>query len=426
MRHLSILLSVFLTAVFAGLPVNSGHGAEDPPVKSTDKKGSDKKGAAKKGAGKADAPAKPALSDDEEWKRLMTRKQEIFKELEVLGPQFQVADEAGKKKLSGRVQQLQAEFQSELGPGIMKLAPKLFERDPTNPEVAEVMIPRSLEGREFQNIVKIVDKVFAAEKATVTLATYKGIALFNIGDFDGSKAAFEEASKLDKKAFAQFGAHHLDMTIKYGEFWKEELAIREKEEQADDLPRVLLKTNRGEIELELFENEAPNTVANFVSLVEAGKYDGTQFHRVIPGFMSQGGVPNSLDGNLANDGQGGPGYTIACECYSEKARKHFPGVLSMAHGGRDTGGSQFFLTHNLTPHLDYNPGKPKDNHTVFGRVIKGLEIATGLKVGDKIEKATVLRKRDHKYVPETLAEKRTRGAKSQGKPKAGKKVEEEE
>jgi cyclophilin family peptidyl-prolyl cis-trans isomerase len=190
-------------------------------------------------------------------------------------------------------------------------------------------------------------------------------------------------------------------------FWKKELAIRAREAKANDLPRVLLKTNKGDILLELFENEAPNTVANFISLVEAKKYDGTRFHRVLPNFMVQGGDPNTLDDDPGNDGGGGPGYTIACECCTEKARKHFQGSVSMAHAGKDSGGSQFFITCVPTPHLNWAPDKKKDNHTVFGRVVEGLDVALALRQGDPdqgreadfIESARVLRKRDHKYVP---------------------------
>ena len=132
-----------------------------------------------------------------------------------------------------------------------------------------------------------------------------------------------------------------------------EMAIRATEENEDDLPRVKIETTKGTIVVELFENEAPNTVANFVSLVESHFYDGTPFHRVIPGFMAQGGDPTGT-------GTSGPGYTIACECDLPDARKHFLGSLSMAHAGKDTGGSQFFLTFAPTEHLD-------GRHTVFGR-----------------------------------------------------------
>jgi cyclophilin family peptidyl-prolyl cis-trans isomerase len=179
-----------------------------------------------------------------------------------------------------------------------------------------------------------------------------------------------------------------------------EMAKRAAEEKADDLPRVKIETSKGTIVVELFENEAPNAVANFISLVEKHFYDGTVFHRVIPQFMAQGGDPKGT-------GSGGPGYSIACECDLPDARKHFLGSLSMAHAGKDTGGSQFFLTFRPTEHLD---GK----HTVFGRVIEGLDVLPKIQrtegpmagLPDKIVKAEVIRKRDHAYEPETLPSRR--------------------
>ncbi len=179
-----------------------------------------------------------------------------------------------------------------------------------------------------------------------------------------------------------------------------EMAKRAAEEKADDLPRVKIETSKGTIVVELFENEAPNAVANFISLVEKHFYDGTVFHRVIPQFMAQGGDPKGT-------GSGGPGYSIACECELPGARKHFLGSLSMAHAGKDTGGSQFFLTFRPTEHLD---GK----HTVFGRVIEGLDVLPKIQrtegpmagLPDKIVKAEVIRKRDHAYEPETLPSRR--------------------
>ncbi|NIP84610.1 MAG: peptidylprolyl isomerase [Planctomycetales bacterium] len=161
------------------------------------------------------------------------------------------------------------------------------------------------------------------------------------------------------------------------------------------MPRVKLTTSQGDIVLELFENEAPQTVGNFVNLVEKKFYDGLSFHRVLPGFMAQGGCPQG-------DGRGGPGYQIPCECHQEGYRRHFRGSLSMAHAGRDTGGSQFFLTFVPTKHLD---GK----HTAFGRVIEGMDVLSRLHrrdpqdphapAPDKILRAEVLRKRDHDYQP---------------------------
>lgn len=169
-----------------------------------------------------------------------------------------------------------------------------------------------------------------------------------------------------------------------------------QEKPKEKLPQVLLKTSKGDILLELYEDEAPNTVANFVSLVEKGFYDGLKFHRVIEGFMAQGGDPKGT-------GSGGPGYTIACECTRPDHRKHERGVISMAHRGPDTGGSQFFITLDATPHLD---GK----HTVFGHVIKGMDVVDKLNITgpgvkpDVIEKATVKQKRNHEYKPKKTEE----------------------
>ena len=175
-----------------------------------------------------------------------------------------------------------------------------------------------------------------------------------------------------------------------------EMAVRVTEEKADDLPRVKIETTKGTIIVELFENQAPNTVANFISLVESNFYDGTPFHRVIPQFMAQGGDPTGT-------GTSGPGYTIECECELPNARKHFLGSLSMAHAGKDTGGSQFFLTFRPTEHLD-------GRHTVFGRVIEGFDVLPKItrtegpqarSTQDKIVSAEIIRKRDHVYEPKT-------------------------
>jgi len=184
----------------------------------------------------------------------------------------------------------------------------------------------------------------------------------------------------------------------------EELLIRLAESKDDTLPRVKIHTSKGDIVVELFEDQAPNTVANFISLVESKFYDGLKFHRVIEGFMAQGGDPKG-------DGSGGPDYHIKCECESPEARRHFVGSLSMAHAGKDTGGSQFFLTFRRTMELD---GK----HTVFGRVIEGLDVldritrtydaATNTPLpnveADRIESMEVVRKRDHEYKPVKVGE----------------------
>lgn len=137
-----------------------------------------------------------------------------------------------------------------------------------------------------------------------------------------------------------------------------------------------IHTEKGVMKVSFFEKDAPNTVDNFVSLSKKGFYDGLTFHRVIPNFVIQGGCPDGT-------GAGGPGYTIDCELDGEN-QHHDLGVLSMAHAGRNTGGSQFFICHNRenTQHLDRN-------HTVFGKVTEGLEVIPQIKQGDTIAKITV-------------------------------------
>jgi peptidyl-prolyl cis-trans isomerase B (cyclophilin B) len=132
------------------------------------------------------------------------------------------------------------------------------------------------------------------------------------------------------------------------------------------MPQAIMETSRGVIHIELFDKDAPNTVANFTKLAKSGFYDGLNFHRVIPNFMIQGGCPEGT-------GTGGPGWKIKCEINSQK---HTPGTLSMAHAGKDTGGSQFFITHTNTPWLD-------GVHTVFGRTTD-MAVVNAIKQGDKI------------------------------------------
>ena len=141
-----------------------------------------------------------------------------------------------------------------------------------------------------------------------------------------------------------------------------------------------MDTTRGTIELELFADEAPNTVANFEKLANSGFYDGTKFHRVISNFMIQGGDPNSKTGKGVV-GTGGPGYTIKCET-SRNVHKHVAGTLSMAHAGKDTGGSQFFICHSPQGHLD-------GVHTVFGQVTKGMDVVNAVKQNDELKSVRV-------------------------------------
>lgn len=141
------------------------------------------------------------------------------------------------------------------------------------------------------------------------------------------------------------------------------------------MKKAIIETEKGNLVLELFEKDAPKTVENFEKLIKKGYYDGLTFHRVIPNFVIQGGCPKG-------DGTGGPGYSIKCETKGNP-RKHGKGALSMAHAGKDTGGSQFFITHSPQPHLD-------GVHTVFGQVIEGMDVVNKIKAKDKMKKVTIV------------------------------------
>lgn len=138
----------------------------------------------------------------------------------------------------------------------------------------------------------------------------------------------------------------------------------------------VIHTTKGKMSVVFYDVDAPGTVANFVKLSKSGFYDGLTFHRVIPGFVIQGGCPDGT-------GAGGPGYSISCETGGGN-QYHDRGVLSMAHAGKNTGGSQFFICHNRenTKHLDRH-------HTCFGKVVEGLEVIDAIRAGDVIEKIEI-------------------------------------
>ena len=225
------------------------------------------------------------------------------------------------------------------------------------------------------------------------LHDYAGIAHFALHDFEKAAQHFGQAKVMG--VLSGMGTNFYGEVKDYEDYWAEEQKLRAAEKEADDLPQVKLVTTKGEIIIELFENEAPDTVGNFISLVENGFYEDNIFHRVLPNFMAQ-------VGSLNGDGSGDIGYEIYSEFTKPEARKHFRGTLSMANKGPNTGSSQFFITFRPTANLN---GK----HTVFGRVIKGLEILATLQrinpempnptiTADKIIQTEVIRMRDHDYV----------------------------
>lgn len=250
----------------------------------------------------------------------------------------------------------------------------------------------------YEKAIKMAEQLIEKKHADPQVYEFAAISHYSLENFEKAQAYFKKAKAAG--GLGQMGIRYVEAADKYVKYAEEEAAIRKAEAKANNLPRVKVETTKGDITIELFENEAPNTVASFISLVEKGFYDGTVFHRVLPNFMAQGGDPTGTGG-------GGPGYNIKCECYGKNFRKHFRGSLSMAHAGRDTGGSQFFMTFLPTDHLN-------GRHTVFGRIIEGIDVLAELQrrdpsdpqqrgiEPDKIKKATVIRKRDHDYKVEKL------------------------
>ena len=329
------------------------------------------------------------------WKAMLAR-------MRTLQEKYQVAGSAERPTIEAEFNQLRKQGQV-MAPKLLAAAEEAYRAnsgaDPAITAVADFLMANldsDIKTENFEKALQIGKLLAEKGYKNKALDAYLGLAEFATGDFENAKkhlTAARDSGILSEMKLKQASEALAAVDQKMIE-WKDEEKIRDAEAKTDDLPRIKITTSKGDIVIELFENEAPNTVANFVSLVEKGFYNGTKFHRVIPFFMAQGGDP------LGN-GSGGPGYTIDCECVNANHRKHFRGSLSMAHAGTNTGGSQFFLTFMPTAHLD---GK----HTVFGRVIEGIDVLAKLQrteetsrpgPPDKILKAEVIRKRPHEYEP---------------------------
>ena len=341
----------------------------------------------------ADPPA--AGSKDEEFAVINKEWTDLVANLGALKNEYATSKDAARK----------AEIRKQYNEGIEKAramegklvaaAESAYAKAPNaDPQITELLVVTLADRVKFDDyeaafkLGKTLMDNKCTEKHVPALA---GVAAFCVNEY-GQAGVWLQAAKAQGNLPQEY-EHYLDSVDSAKDDWAKEKKIRDAEAKADDLPRVLLKTSAGDIEIELFENEVPNTALNFITLVDKGFYNGLKFHRVLPGFMAQGGDPKG-------NGSGGPDYTIPCECYRPDYRTHFRGSLSMAHAGRDTGGSQFFLTFVPTTFLN---GK----HTVFGRVISGFDVLAKIKrrnpddptvgAADTIIEAKVTRKRQHPY-----------------------------
>lgn len=346
-----------------------------------EKKAADKPAAEKK-------PAAEAAADD--FASVFTAFRKLEDELNDIAKKYSNAPADEREAQMKHYQEHVVEIRGML-PKLRKAAIADYKAKPNeNKDATQTLVgllANHVRNDEYKQGLEIAEMLIKNKCEVKDVHNFAGIAFYSTEQFEKAKthlAAAQEAKAIDRN-----GSQILASIDKIIADWKTESAIRAKEAKADDLPRVKLSTSKGDVMVELLENEAPQAVANFVSLVEKKYYDGLTFHRVLPGFMAQGGCPDGT-------GSGGPGYNIYCECEKEGFRKHYRGTLSMAHAGKDTGGSQFFLTFRPTTHLD-------GRHTVFGRVIDGMDVLAKLQrrdpqrrgqpAPDTIVKAVVVRKR---------------------------------
>ena len=343
--------------------------------------------------------AKPAGPAAAEYQRLFEDWKTVLKDLRALRVKYQSAALADQANIQQQWTELIAKGNTTVA-SLEAAGLKAYAEAPNeDPELTRFLVKLADDGiqrDDYDTAKRITDVLIENNCPERQIYDSAAIAAFVLNDYDNADKYFKIATEAG--VLSNYGKELQPLVSKTKEYWEKEQALREAEAKADDLPRVKLTTSKGDIVLELFENEAPDTVGNFISLVEKGFYNGLSFHRVLKNFMAQGGDPKG-------DGTGGPGYMIYCECHKTERRRHFQGSISMAHAGRDTGGSQFFLTFRQTPHLDDTPAC----HTCFGRVIEGMDVLPKLQrrdpqgttsgAPDLIVKAEVLRKRDHAYAP---------------------------
>ncbi len=337
-------------------------------------------------------------SGRQQFDELFSQWKQLLKELRELRESYKIAEEDQLPSIRESWTQKLAEGE-EMVPKLEDASLAAYQEAPnTDRELSRFIINLAADQIRKDNYVRareLLDPLVTGGCDERALDNLMGIAAYGTNDFETAEKYLNEAKKTD--SLSEQGEACIQGIPLAMETWTRELELRDQEAQADDLPRVKLETTAGDITVELFENEAPETVGNFISLVEKGFYDGLKFHRVLQGFMAQGGCPKG-------DGTGGPGYKIYCECVNDNHRNHFAGSLSMAKEvARHTGGSQFFVNFVPTPQLN-------GQHTVFGRVIEGMDVLPKIVKQDpearspqpkatEIIKATVLRKRSHEYLP---------------------------
>lgn len=378
------------------------------------------------------APATEAsVAADSEFKAAVDDYKGAIRTLESLRAEYQDADAATRESINAKLQQIVADTQVKVD-RMTTAALESYKAAPNaNTEVADLLAAMAqhlsvgqkparssggdyLGGDQPYAALPIIQTLIDGGHPEPKLAAWGGVCAVCVNDYELAEKLLNQANDAGvfeglppfpsqdtppDVGYLMKGRDYLASIEQLKAWWAEEQKIRAAESAADDLPRVKFTTTKGDVVIELFENQAPIATANMVTLVKEGFYSDVVFHRVLPHFMAQGGDPTGT-------GSGGPGHNIVCECYRPDARKHFRGTLSMAHAGRDTGGSQFFMCFVPTDFLN-------GRHTAFGRVIEGDDVLGKLQridpqakgpfpTPDKIIKAEVLRDRGHAYEFEKL------------------------
>jgi cyclophilin family peptidyl-prolyl cis-trans isomerase len=343
-----------------------------------------------------------------EFQRVLGKLKTLLEEFGNLRSKYLEAGDKERIQLEKRWDEVIAEGMA-LKPQLVAAAEKAFAEAPrADQQITEFLndiLATDFDYDDYENTARIGKLLIENRAGDKRAAALTGVAAAVVGDFNAAEKYLNQAKKegvLEDKYAPEPLVKRINLYAEslgpMKEKWEAEQKILRKESEAGDLPRVLIKTNRGDMIAELFENEAPNTAANFITLAEKGFYNGLTFHRVIEQFMAQGGDPNG-------NGTGGPNYNICFEADRPDHRLHFRGYLSMARSsGKNTAGSQFFIC--------FTPGFPEwplnDQYTVFGRVIKGLDVLAKIQRRDlqknpnapdpdKILEIKVLSKRDHPY-----------------------------
>ena len=348
--------------------------------------------------------ADTAEGDRSEFNETYAHFKELLQQLQDLQNRFGAAPPDQRAALQEKFNALVHEG-NQLRPKLKAQAEKVYVANPKDQEIAQLMsamIVGSMRADEYDEVLRISKMLIDHNDPHDDIYNLAGTAAFFSSDFDDAEKFLNAA--VANKSIDQRGQKLLEEIPEYRRKWARELDFRAADAKAD-LPRVKLTIadhaghQKGVVIIELFEDQAPNTAANFISLVNKEFYDGLKFHRVLPGFMAQGGDPEGK-------GTGGPGYHIPDECTLPNHRDHFRGSLSMAHTSeKDSAGSQFFICFAPAGQLD-------DHFTVFGRVLEGMDVVSGIQridpdhpspvQPDKIVKAEVIRKRPHIYSPKTL------------------------